>query len=354
MDKLPIKDIQETIGYQFKNKRLLEQAFVRSSYANEHPDFEDNEKLEFFGDAALDYYVTRCLYEEFSDKTKDGQFKSSKSEQELTEIKSYNVDTEALAHCIEITGFQDYLLMNESDIKNNVQNQQSVMADLFEAILGAVVVDSDWDLKKISIVCKSMMKLINYEINYIKWLRHWCAERGYIEPRFMPKIDFFRMQLDSQPYINSAAFQLHSNPLYIDGFPFNSKRTRFEDRDRTEQITGAYLYIKELDLHTDSDLRYEYAAYMECAKKAYDYIQDLEIKEAIGEPNINDAVNQLNVLYQKGYIHEPLYDFGETYDENGNPIWTCYCDIYDLEDVVSGESSVKKEAKKEAAYKALC
>ena len=83
------------------------------------------------------------MFSEFSETTKDGQFKSTKTEQELTEIKSYNVDTESLAHCIRITGFQNFLLMNESDKKNNVQNTPSVMADLFEAILGAVVVDSE-------------------------------------------------------------------------------------------------------------------------------------------------------------------------------------------------------------------
>ena len=45
MDKIPVNDIQDAIGYQFKNKRLLQQAFVRSSYANENSGIEDNEKL---------------------------------------------------------------------------------------------------------------------------------------------------------------------------------------------------------------------------------------------------------------------------------------------------------------------
>ena len=47
MDKIPVSDIQKAIGYQFKNKRLLQQAFVRSSYANENSGIEDNEKVEF-------------------------------------------------------------------------------------------------------------------------------------------------------------------------------------------------------------------------------------------------------------------------------------------------------------------
>ena len=356
MDKIPVSDIQEAIGYQFKNKRLLQQAFIRSSYANENSGIEDNEKLEFYGDAALDYYISRCMFSEFSETTKDGQFKSTKTEQELTEIKSYNVDTESLAHCIRITGFQNFLLMSKSDKKNNVQNTPSVMADLFEAILGAVVVDSEWDYKKISIVCRSMLKLVNFEINYLKWLKHWCAEHGYQEPYIKPKLDFFRLQMCSQPN-----FQLHSNPFFINqpsfqlqSNPFYAQSPSFSDLERPEQITGAYLYIKELDLHTDSDIRYEYAAFMECAKKAYDIIQIREMNLAVGTPSRDTAVNQLNILYQKGFIEEPEYSYTEEHDEDGNPIWHCECDVDELERVYIGDSSVKKEAKKEAALGALC
>ena len=341
MDKVPIGDIQETIGYHFKNKRLLEQAFVRSSYANENPGYEDNEKLEFYGDAALDYYVTRRMYLEFSKISEDKQFKSLKSEHELTELKSYNVDSESLAHCISITGFQNYLLMGESDIKNNAQKSSAVMADLFEAILGAVVVDSEWNYKKISIVCKSMLKLLNFEINYIKWLKHWCAEKGFNEPIMRPKIDFMKIQWNQQ--MN----------LYNFGNPFYTRKPDFSDLERNEQIIGAYLYIKELDLRTYSNLRYEYAAYMECARNAYEKIQKIEMENAIGKPDKDSSVNQLNVLFQKGFITEPVYSYTEEHDENGNPIWSCLCTIDDNTKSSLKSASGKKDAKKEAAFEAL-
>ena len=114
------------------------------------------------------------------------------------------------------------------------------------------------------------------------------------------------------------------------------------------------MYIKELDLHTDSDIRYEYAAFMECAKKAYDIIQIREMNLAVGTPSRDTAVNQLNILYQKGFIEEPEYSFTEEHDKDGNPIWQCICDVDELERVYIGDSSVKKEAKKEAALGALC
>ena len=86
--------------------------------------------------------------EEFFIKTKDGRFKSARNEKELTE---------------------------DSDIKNNTLNQKSVMADLFEAIIGAVVVDSDWNYEKISNVCSNMLKLKKFDINYIKWVKNYCV-----------------------------------------------------------------------------------------------------------------------------------------------------------------------------------
>ncbi len=362
MDKRTIYDIQHTIGYRFNHKGLLEQAFVRSSYANEHPVFLDNEKLEFYGDAALDYYVTRCMYEEFFVKTEDGRFKSAKNEKELTEIKSYYVDTDSLAHCIEITGLQNYLLMNDSDIKNNAKNQKSVMADLFEAIIGAVAVDSDWNYEKISNVCSNMLKLKKFDINYIKWVKNYCAEHGYQKPDLSSNKS---IQLDiTNNLLNRNSFhpvsQIPSSfSIYNEEQPFNEllfpKQTiMLNSVSPGEPIDGATLYIEELDLEVYSELHSRYEAYMDCAKKAYDKIQFLEMKKAIGVPDKNDAVNQLNVLYQKEFIHEPKYSFTEEHDKDGNPIWCCDCLLEESDNIFYGESSVKKEAKKEAAYKALC
>ena len=155
-------------------------------------------------------------------------------------------------------------------------------------------------------------------------------------------------QLSSNPFnYNPPIFPWESNPFSIRG-------PSFSELERSEKITGAYLYIRELDLHTDSDIRYEYAAYMECAKKAYAIIQIRERNLSVGKPTLNDAVNQLNTLYQKGFIEEPKYTFRETHDKDGNPIWHCECDVDELEGVYIGDSSVKKEAKKEAALGALC
>ena len=102
MDTSTIKNIQNSIGYEFKNPRLLEQAFVRKSYSQEHPETISNEVLEFYGDRALDLYITKAMCDRFSTTTDDGQFSSDKNEDELTKIKAFNVNTDILSHCIRM------------------------------------------------------------------------------------------------------------------------------------------------------------------------------------------------------------------------------------------------------------
>lgn len=314
MNNFPSRDIQRIIGYSFENESLLEQAFVRSSYAKENPGLLDNEKLEFYGDAALDYYITRAMYNQFSEITEDGQLYSEKTEHDLTEIRSYNVGTKALAHCIAITGLQNYLLMNKSDIKNQVQNSPAVMADLFEAIIGAVAIDSEWDFEDISNVCRTMLKLLSFDINYLQWLNNWCNEQDV-------HYNFYKQ----------------SQYVYIGA----SKQ-------------GFDLSIREFNIQVSSDIPDEYPALIDCAKQVYELIEIDHMRQIVGCPDRNNAVSQLNVLYQKGFIKEPKYTFCEEYDEDGNPVWRYSCELNELDEVYFGTMSVKKYAKREAAYEALC
>ena len=62
MNRIDFDRVQSTIDYSFKNPKLLEQAFTRKSYSEEHPGIRDNEVLEFYGDEVLDFFVTKSLY----------------------------------------------------------------------------------------------------------------------------------------------------------------------------------------------------------------------------------------------------------------------------------------------------
>ena len=84
-----LEALQKSIGYKFKNPRLLLQALTHSSSLNEKPELiDDNERLEFLGDAVIDFVATSLLFSEFTEL----------SEGELTRLRSALVRTEQLSH----------------------------------------------------------------------------------------------------------------------------------------------------------------------------------------------------------------------------------------------------------------
>ena len=92
-------------------------------------------------------------------------------------------------------------------------------------------------------------------------------------------------------------------------------------------------------------------------KLAYDYLCKqglwLSIRDEIENPNKEDAINQLEILARRGYFSIPTYEFEQTYDQDGNPIWKSVCHIAKESKSFSAKSSSKKDAKKSAAFKML-
>ena len=133
-----IEDIQEKIGYQFTNIYLLEQAFIRSSYAEENPGYENNERLEFVGDSILSAIIVKKMTNHYTykdiavlDYLDEGEkviFNYKKflffthTEGEMTEIKKSIVRAETLAKAIEKLKLEQYLFMSNGDSKKKVQN----------------------------------------------------------------------------------------------------------------------------------------------------------------------------------------------------------------------------------------
>lgn len=151
-----IDDVQKEISYYFNNKDLLLQAFTRKSYSAEFGG-ENNEVLEFLGDRVLDFYVTKVIAERYGffksqtdnyDEQEDNDeycIKAHRNEQDFTELKKEIVSNANLARRIEELGFKTMMYLGQSDVDNKVWNQEKVKADLFETILGAIAIDSDWD-----------------------------------------------------------------------------------------------------------------------------------------------------------------------------------------------------------------
>lgn len=318
--------IKEKIAYSFKNRYLLIQAFTRKSFAFEHDGFEDNEILEFYGDQLVNTAMTKWLYDSYStipDTSKDDFFYSAKNEAELTKIRANYVNKSALAHCIDILGLEHYLLIGNSDEKNEVWRNEKVRCDLFESIIGAIAVDSGWDYKQIENSCKTMWGMLNFNENYIGMLYDACDDLNISEPQF-------------------SMF-----PIYHGN---NSSKCSIS------------LYIQNGWNHKiiDGEGNSETIAKMNAAKKALDFLHKYQIEQIAEKATLDSAVQTLNTLYLKRFISKPELNCSVSPDEDGNQIWRCECLIKDYEDWEGynqagiGEGYSKAEAKQASAYDMIC
>jgi len=128
---------ESKIGYTFKNRRLLEQAFTHRSYLNENRDAarEHNERLEFLGDAVLELIVTEFLYEKYPDKP----------EGELTAYRAALVNTQSISEAAAKLGMNDYLLLSRGEAKDTGRARQIILANAFEALIGAMYLDAGYE-----------------------------------------------------------------------------------------------------------------------------------------------------------------------------------------------------------------
>jgi ribonuclease-3 len=126
-------DCQENLGISFRQESLLEEAFVHSSYPNENPDFgqSSNERLEFLGDAVLNFIVAEKLYKEFP-KLPEG---------ELTEIRASLVCRDTLAELASSLKLGDWLLLGRGEEASGGRAKASNLANAMEALIGALYLD---------------------------------------------------------------------------------------------------------------------------------------------------------------------------------------------------------------------
>ena len=124
---------EKKLGLKFKNKDLLIQAFTHRSYLNENPDFylDQNERLEFLGDAVLELVVTEYLYQKYPKKT----------EGELTNWRAALVNAKILGELAKDLGFNEYLLLSRGEAKELGKARQYILANTIEALIGATYLD---------------------------------------------------------------------------------------------------------------------------------------------------------------------------------------------------------------------
>lgn len=339
-EKLMYLMIQGQISYEFKNKDLLTQALTRRSYSQENGGL-DNEVLEFIGDKVLDIAVVKYLSDKYGSVDNDG-FSSQFDEGELTRIKARMVEKKTLARRIDELGFTEFIKMGNGDIENNVNEQQSVKEDLFEAILGAVALDCNWDFNTLFQVVDIMLNpdsfdKSNSEKNYTDRIIELETKKWNVIPLF---------KYYKRSYQDSLYFQ------------FDGVSQHVQDMNKISDLQYTCLAKLLTDLPEFRGFgRYKNEAREQACKVAYEWLEKegllWSIRDEIENPNKDEAINQLEILARRDYFSIPEYEFEETFDKDGNPVWECKCYIDEVEYYFSATSSSKKDAKKSAAFDML-
>ena len=300
MKTVELTKIEQTIGYEFNNVGLLEQAFTRKSHSNEHGG-EHNDILEFYGDEALDYAVSRILRELFGNVSSNS-FVSKLDAGELTILKSYLVEKEMLATRIEQLGLNTFLLMGKGDIDTDQGNTKSVQEDLFEAIIGAVDVDSNSDLKEIERVVYNMLDPKQYiaeyapdGVDYNELVRKWNLLNNNKE-----KLEFVSYE---DALNNEIVLQLTINGN-LENFSGTGSTSSFA---RRMACRNAYRYLDSIG----------------------ELSKEIDVTEGVNETNSAKAINDFKT---KGYLLDVVFDDKQPSEKNehGDIVWPVSLDVKDI------------------------
>ncbi len=131
-----LSSLEKNIGYEFQNKDLLLQALTHRSYLNENPKWhlDQNERLEFLGDAVLELVVTEYLYKNFPNP-----------EGEMTNWRAALVNAVMLSQITKEFGLNDFMLLSRGEAKDTGRARQYILANAIEALIGAVYLDGGYE-----------------------------------------------------------------------------------------------------------------------------------------------------------------------------------------------------------------
>lgn len=174
--------IESALGYSFENKQLLAMAFVHRSFVNEYRHILfHNERLEFLGDSILGMVVAEYLYFKYPEK----------SEGELSTMRSKLVEASSCTTYIQKIQIDEHILLGKGERYNDGKGRQTILADLFEAIIGAIFIDGglkaarDFHLRNFE---KDMEEILSSpQSNWKAILQDYCQKKFQETPTYTVK-----------------------------------------------------------------------------------------------------------------------------------------------------------------------
>jgi len=177
------QELMDRLKIQFNDVLLLTRALTHRSFLNEHPEaLEDNERLEFLGDAVLDFLVGEWIYNRFPEM----------EEGDLTKMRSALVQTNQLAQFTRIMKMENAIRLGRGEYKAGGNYRNALLCDVFEAFIGAMLLD-----KGIEYVRTFLNPLLNDTISEIienhkvedpkSMLQEWAQANGHMTPKYVTK-----------------------------------------------------------------------------------------------------------------------------------------------------------------------
>lgn len=174
LDKL--NQFQKFIGYKFNNKKLLVQALTHSSFANEHKmsKLENNERLEFLGDAVLEIITSDYLFNNYKDML----------EGELTKFRASIVCEPTLASFANDISLGNYIRLGKGEENSGGRSRASVLSDAAEALIGAIYLDGGLE-----------------------------GARSFIQKKFLKDIEKRKLFIDSKTHLQEIIQKSSDHPI---------------------------------------------------------------------------------------------------------------------------------------------
>ncbi|MBW1971000.1 MAG: ribonuclease III, partial [Deltaproteobacteria bacterium] len=137
MTQINLSEFQRKLIYEFKNVDFLVESLRHSSFVNEHPemDIQDNERLEFLGDAVLNLVVGHILMQRYPD-LKEG---------DLSRMRANLVNESQLASIARKMDLGSHILLGKGEVQSKGREKKSILANTYEAVIAAVYLDGGFD-----------------------------------------------------------------------------------------------------------------------------------------------------------------------------------------------------------------
>ena len=177
-DERPLSELETLIGWKFRDNTLLVKALTHSTYANENPDAgADYERLEFIGDAVLDLIAAHILFE-CLDRASEG---------ELSRRRARVVRRETLAVLAQELDLSHFVRLGEGQRRSGGGASARIMADAYEALVGAVYLDGGYDavVRCFSAQLRIAVEKTNAPLDFKTRLQEACHQAGLPPPQYL-------------------------------------------------------------------------------------------------------------------------------------------------------------------------